>query len=145
MSQLVNQFVPGLLMQSVCCLPLLAHDWIARWLVLNLHRCLLQFCTLFHSHVPCFSSLSHSLFAAVGNGKAIGSNPVFAIRPISTVSHIYTRLEQSKCFAVVHIKKTFTGKHLLSSCDITIFRWFLLADVTIIRWFLLVIHQTGIV
>lgn len=114
MSQLVNQFVPRLLIQHVSWLPLFAQYWIACWLrlvVLNLHCCGLQFCSLFPFSYTLLLFLSHSLFAAVGNGKAIGNNPLFVIRPISTVSHIYTTLKQSKCFAVVHIKKGFTGKH----------------------------------
>jgi hypothetical protein len=108
MSQSVNEFAHRLLIQHISSLPLFAQYWIACWLelvVLHLNCCVLQFCSLFHFSYTLYLFLSHSLFAAVWNRKAIGNNPVFVIWPISAVSHIYTRLKQSKCYAVVHIKK----------------------------------------
>jgi hypothetical protein len=108
MGQSLNQFAHKLLMRPIPLLPLFAQYWIACWpelVALHLNCCVAISFSLFHFSYALSLFPSHSLFAAVWNRKAIGNNPVFVIWPISAVSHIYTRMEQSKCYAVIHIKK----------------------------------------
>lgn len=123
-------FAPKLLIQYISSLSLFAEYWIACWL-LNLHCIVLQFRCLSHFMHLVSLPLSHSLFAAVGNRKAIGNNFMFVIRPIREVPHIHTKLKQSKCYSCSCWKSS------VVNIDVD----FIAYNVTIIRWFLLVVQQ----